>query len=86
VSPPARVELPAVYPSIAQRSAKKQEGPPGPNERKSNRPIQTRFREAQPMMPSEHAEIMVVDDQPTNLRLLEDMLRVFGYKVRSFPR
>jgi len=38
------------------------------------------------MMPSENADIMVVDDQPANLRLLEDMLKVHGYKVRSFPR
>jgi signal transduction histidine kinase len=28
----------------------------------------------------------VVDDQPANLKLLEDMLKVRGYKVRSFPR
>jgi two-component system, sensor histidine kinase and response regulator len=27
-----------------------------------------------------------VDDQPANLKLLEDMLKVHGYKVRSFPR
>jgi signal transduction histidine kinase len=38
------------------------------------------------MMPSETASIMVVDDQPANLKLLEDMLKVRGYKVRSFPR
>src|SRR5271155_2742743 len=38
------------------------------------------------MMPSENADIMVVDDQPANLKLLEDMLKVRGYKVRSFPR
>lgn len=30
--------------------------------------------------------IMLVDDNPTNLKLLEDMLRVQGYEVRSFPR
>src|SRR5690349_11465786 len=30
--------------------------------------------------------IMVVDDQPANLKLLEDMLRQQGYRVRSFPR
>jgi len=29
--------------------------------------------------------IMVVDDNPTNLKLLEDMLREDGYEVRSFP-
>ncbi|HXP11947.1 MAG TPA: response regulator, partial [Acidobacteriaceae bacterium] len=33
-----------------------------------------------------HASIMVVDDQPANLKLLEDMLKDRGYKVRSFPR
>ena len=38
------------------------------------------------MKTSEHASIMVVDDQPANLRLLEDMLMDRGYKVRSFPR
>jgi two-component system sensor histidine kinase/response regulator len=30
--------------------------------------------------------IMVVDDQPANLKLLEDMLGNQGYRVRSFPR
>jgi DNA-binding response OmpR family regulator len=30
--------------------------------------------------------IMVVDDQPANLRLMENMLRRQGYAVRSFPR
>ena len=30
--------------------------------------------------------IMVVDDQPANLKLLEVMLRGQGYDVRSFPR
>jgi len=29
---------------------------------------------------------MVVDDQPANLKLLEDILRNRGYRVRSFPR
>jgi two-component system, sensor histidine kinase and response regulator len=38
------------------------------------------------MMPSKNADIMVVDDQPANLKLLEDMLKVDGYRVRSFPR
>jgi two-component system, sensor histidine kinase and response regulator len=38
------------------------------------------------MMPSRNADIIVVDDQPANLKLLEDMLKVHGYKVRSFPR
>ena len=30
--------------------------------------------------------IMVVDDNPANLKLLEDMLRQKGYQVRSFSR
>ena len=30
--------------------------------------------------------IMVVDDHPANLKLLEDMLGQLGYAVRSFPR
>src|ERR1700691_3427894 len=37
-------------------------------------------------MTTETANIIVVDDQPANLKLLEDMLKVRGYKVRSFPR
>jgi putative two-component system response regulator len=36
--------------------------------------------------PSEGSGIMVVDDQPANLKLMEDMLRRQGYAVRSFPR
>jgi len=32
------------------------------------------------------ASIMAVDDNPANLKLLEDMLREYGYDVRSFPR
>jgi two-component system sensor histidine kinase/response regulator len=35
---------------------------------------------------SQNASIMVVDDNPTNLKLLEEMLRKKGYAVRSFPR
>ena len=31
-------------------------------------------------------KILIVDDNPANLRLLEDMLRQQGYEVRSFPR
>jgi CheY-like chemotaxis protein len=30
--------------------------------------------------------VMIVDDNPANLRLLEEMLRQDGYEVRSFPR
>jgi two-component system sensor histidine kinase/response regulator len=33
-----------------------------------------------------HRTIMVVDDHPPNLKLLEDMLGQQGYRVRSFPR
>src|ERR1700676_1121534 len=36
--------------------------------------------------PQTRDQIMAVDDQPENLRLLEDMLRQRGYLVRSFPR
>jgi len=32
------------------------------------------------------SRIMVVDDQPANLKLLEDILQQAGYKVSSFPR
>jgi DNA-binding response OmpR family regulator len=32
------------------------------------------------------ASIMVVDDQPVNLKLLEDMMQDRGYAIRSFPR
>jgi CheY-like chemotaxis protein len=35
---------------------------------------------------SPQASIMAVDDNPANLKLLEDMLREHGYEVRSFPR
>ncbi len=38
------------------------------------------------MTQAEKASIMVVDDQPANLKLLEDMLKQQGYGVRSFPR
>ena len=33
-----------------------------------------------------HGNIMIVDDNPANLKLLEDMLHQHGYEVRSFPR
>ncbi len=32
-----------------------------------------------------HGNIMIVDDNPANLKLLENMLRRYGYEVRSFP-
>jgi DNA-binding response OmpR family regulator len=32
------------------------------------------------------SDIMIVDDNPANLKLLEDMLVQQGYEVRSFPR
>ena len=38
------------------------------------------------MTTTETANIIVVDDQPANLKLLEEMLKVGGYKIRSFPR
>ena len=31
------------------------------------------------------SDIMIVDDNPSNLRLLEDMLLQRGHEVRSFP-
>src|SRR6185503_13149695 len=37
-------------------------------------------------LPPHPGNIMIVDDNPTNLRLLEDMLRRHGYEVRAFPR
>jgi two-component system, sensor histidine kinase and response regulator len=37
-----------------------------------------------PLVPQ--GSIMVVDDNPENLKLLEEMLREDGYEVRSFPR
>jgi CheY-like chemotaxis protein len=36
--------------------------------------------------PAHRGNIMIVDDNPANLKLLEDMLRQHGYEVRSFPR
>ncbi len=33
-----------------------------------------------------YGNVMIVDDNPANLKLLEDMLRQYGYEVRSFPR
>jgi two-component system sensor histidine kinase/response regulator len=35
---------------------------------------------------SQVGNIMIVDDNPANLKLLEDMLAQNGYQVRSFPR
>jgi two-component system sensor histidine kinase/response regulator len=35
---------------------------------------------------SHQGNIMIVDDNPANLKLLEDMLRQHGYEIRSFPR
>jgi CheY-like chemotaxis protein len=35
---------------------------------------------------SRPASIMAVDDNPANLRLLEEMLARQGHAVRSFPR
>jgi two-component system, sensor histidine kinase and response regulator len=34
----------------------------------------------------EYSDIMIVDDNPANLKLLEDMLAQQGHEVRSFPR
>jgi DNA-binding response OmpR family regulator len=37
-------------------------------------------------IPARACQIMAVDDQPANLKLLEDLLSQQGYLVRSFPR
>src|SRR5580698_9128377 len=34
---------------------------------------------------SDQGNIMIVDDNPANLKLLDDMLRQQAYEVRSFP-
>jgi len=36
--------------------------------------------------PQPNSNMMVVDDQPANLKLLEDLLTNLGHAVRSFPR
>src|SRR5580704_13124341 len=36
--------------------------------------------------PYDRGDIMIVDDNPANLKLLEDMLRQQGHDVRAFPR
>src|SRR5580700_10427709 len=47
----------------------------------------SRRRKEKGMMDNEpQRNIIVVDDQPANLKLMEDMLRQQGYGVRSFPR
>ena len=37
-------------------------------------------------MPKLMGNVMIVDDNPANLTLLEEMLSQRGYEVRSFPR
>ena len=39
-----------------------------------------------PTEPLQPASIMIVDDTPANLKLLEVMLHSLGYRVRAFPR
>jgi DNA-binding response OmpR family regulator len=39
-----------------------------------------------PDSPHDHSNVMIVDDNPANLKLLEDTLIEHGYEVRSFPR
>jgi putative two-component system response regulator len=41
---------------------------------------------ATPGQPAIRGTVMVVDDNPANLKLMEGMLRSGGYEVRSFPR
>ncbi|HEY1341667.1 MAG TPA: hybrid sensor histidine kinase/response regulator [Bryobacteraceae bacterium] len=48
-------------------------------------PISAPLENRQPE-PAPQGRIMVVDDQPANLRLMEDILRRQGHTVRSFPR
>jgi CheY-like chemotaxis protein len=36
--------------------------------------------------PRPQGNVMIVDDNPANLKLLEDMLLQHGYEVQSFPR
>jgi two-component system sensor histidine kinase/response regulator len=36
--------------------------------------------------PQDRGNIMIVDDNPANLKLLEDMLRQQGHEVQAFPR
>jgi putative two-component system response regulator len=43
-------------------------------------------RTPEPEGPVRTGVVMVVDDNPANLKLVEDMLRPQGYEVRSFPR
>ncbi len=38
------------------------------------------------LAPGDRGNIMVVDDNPANLKLMENLLRERGYQVRSFPR
>jgi CheY-like chemotaxis protein len=40
---------------------------------------------ATPSVLANKGTIMVVDDNPANLKLMEDMLRPCGYEVGSFP-
>jgi two-component system, sensor histidine kinase and response regulator len=52
-------------------------------------PLQDCLKNAAPVTdqsPPNRGDIMVVDDNPANLRLLEDMLRRQGHEVHSFPR
>jgi CheY-like chemotaxis protein len=46
------------------------------------------YRSAEGAMVNQETQgsIVVVDDQPANLKLMEDMLKQQGYAVRSFPR
>jgi putative two-component system response regulator len=51
-------------------------------------PLTAQLLTAQPLTapPPSSGYIMVVDDNPANLKLLEEMLRQHGYDVRVFPR
>jgi CheY-like chemotaxis protein len=43
------------------------------------------YREEQAVIKTQGC-VMVVDDQPVNLKLMKDMLTQQGYSVRCFPR
>ena len=56
--------------------------------RKIRRPMRAppRFSPAPPTARQSRSNILVVDDQPANLKLLEELLTQQGHAVRSFPR
>lgn len=47
---------------------------------------QDSYGKGKTLIGADRENIMVIDDQPANLKLMEEMLRTAGYAVRSFPR